>query len=110
MAIVDVIRKRVRTATLSRSAAAVITDGYAAPGAATTSEIDVHDQPLTPEEIRNLPPGQNATDWRNIWSETQLILRDRVTVGGKTYTVQRDEFWREGPFYHVQAVVTEDIL
>lgn len=108
MAVADVIRRRTQQVTLSRPSAAVITDGYAAPGTPTVSTIAAHVQPLQPQEVRDLPPGQNATDWRNVWSETELKINDQVTVDGLVLTVKRDEFWKEGTFYRVQATITRD--
>lgn len=110
MPIVDVIRKRVRTATLERPGATVRTSGYAAEGVPTTSEIEAHVQPLSPQELRSLPPGQNGTDIRNVWSETELKRRDYITIDSKRMLIDSVEYWPEGPFYRARAVITEDVL
>lgn len=110
MPIVDVIRKRAKKLPLERPGVAVRNEGYASEGPPDPLTISAHAQPLSPKEIRDLPPGQNATDWRNIWSEEEMIFSDRITSEGKKYTVKRIEYWPEGPFYRAAAVKTEDVL
>ena len=92
MAVVDVVRSRVKTLALERPGATVNTDGFATKAAPVVSTIEAHAQPLSPKEIRDLEPGQNATDWRNIWSEEEMFLSDVITSLGKKYTIKRVEF------------------
>jgi len=99
----DVIRRRGRNYTVSRPGSPTITDGYAVAGTPTAITVFAHVQPLSGEELRNLPPGQNATDWRIVWSIEELQLRDVITIDGDTYSVQRLMPWQD----HWQAHVTK---
>jgi len=110
MAVVDAVRSRVKTLVLERPGATVNIDGFASKADPSTSTIAAHAQPLSPQEIRDLPAGQDATGWRNIWSEEQMFLSDVITSLGKKYTIKRVEYWPEGEFYRAQGVITEDNL
>ena len=110
MAVVDVVRARAKPLQLERPGATINTDGFATKGAPVVSTIEAHAQPLSPQEVRDLEPGQNATAWRNIWSEEEMRVSDVITSLGKKYTVKRIEFWPEGNFYRAQGVITEDVI
>jgi len=110
MPVIDVIRSRAQTYQLIRPGTATLNQGYAVEAAPTIIPTDAHIQPLTPKQIRDLPPGQNATDWRNIWSEQEMRISDRITENGVTFTVKTIEYWEEGQFYHATAVITLDTL
>lgn len=110
MAVVDVVRARATTLQVERPGGTVNTDGFATKAAPVISTIEVHAQPLSPKEVRDLAPGQNATDWRNFWSEEEIKISDVITSVGKKYTIKRVEFWPEGEFYRAQGVITEDLL
>jgi hypothetical protein len=62
------------------------------------------------EQLRNLPPGQNSSDWRNVWSMQQLLIKDRIQIDGQWFIVQREEEWVEGQFWHGQASIIRDTL
>ena len=108
MAVIEVIRRRAVTLSIQRPVAAVITDGFAVPGTPQVVTVRGYHQPLSPREVRNLPPGQDASDWRNIWSEDEVLIRDRVTLGAEVFTVERVERWPEGPHWKSQAVIVKD--
>lgn len=110
MAVVDVVRARAKTLILERPGATVNVDGFATKADPTASTIEAHAQPLSPQEIRDLPSGQDAMAWRNIWSEEEMIISDVITSVGKKYTIKKVEFWPEGEFYRAQGVVTQDVL
>jgi len=112
MAVVEVVRVRAKPCIRERPGATVRNEGYAAKGTPVPTDIQAHIQPLSAQEIRDLPPGQNAIDWRNIWSESDLALNDRITraTGGDTFTVKRTEYWEEGQFYRAAAVIVRDTV
>lgn len=110
MSAVNVIRRRVKKYNLTRAAVPTIVDGISTPGTPTTTEIDAYQQPMTAKELRNLPPGQNSGEWRNIWSEIQMKLTDVMDINGLPFTVQKVVLWEEGPFYIANANHTEDVL
>ena len=110
MAVVDAVRARTKTLQLERPGITVNTDGFATKAVPAVSTIEAHAQPLSPKEVRDLEPGQNATAWRNIWSETEMKVSDVITSSGKKYTIKRVEYWEEGLFYRAQGVITEDLL
>jgi hypothetical protein len=89
----DVIRRHGRTYSVSRPGVVTVTDGYAIPGAPATITVFAHAQTLSGEELRNLPPGENSADWRIVWSLDELQLRDKITIDGDAYSVQRISPW-----------------
>ncbi len=68
-----------------------------------------HMQPLSPKELRLVPPGLNTLEWWHIWALSELMESDEVTDGtAPTVTVQKLESWKEGPFWHAQATKVTD--
>ena len=111
MPVKDVIRRRQINVTLSRPASKAVSKGFAQPATLTTSTIKAHVQPLSPKEKRDLPPGQNAIDWRNFWSYlSDLKINDRITTGGVTYLIKNVIFWDEGEFYQAQGSKVSDTI
>lgn len=110
MSAVDVIRRRVTPHTLTRPGAHAIVDGIATPAAGSDITIDAYSQPMSPKELRNLPPGQNAGEWRNVWTEDSIKIRDVITINGNGFTVQRVSVWEEGPFTIANVNRIEDVL
>lgn len=110
MSSADVIRFRSQPYTVQRPAAPTVTDGYAIPNTPTTLTITAHVQPLNTKELRNLLPGQNGSDWRNIWSLDLIRLRDRILIEGRYYTLQSEATWTQGSFWHAQVVYVLDTL
>lgn len=108
MGVLDVIRRHQVTLTLERPGAVSIVDGFAVEGAPTQSQIQAAIQPMSPEELRNVPEGQNTLDWRNVWSQSELRVRDQVIQSGRNFTIQRVEHWPEGGFYKAQAVAVDE--
>jgi hypothetical protein len=84
---------------------------YLKKGTPATTTIQAHVQPLSPKEIRDLPPGQNAIDWRNVWSTTDdLLIGDIITVGGISYRLKSAIYWEEGEFYQGQGSKVSDTI
>ncbi len=110
MPAIELIRRRAKSYTLTRPGTATIVDGIATPPAATNIDIEAVQQPMTAKELRNLPPGQNAGEWRNIWSEYEMKLADMITINNLPFTVQRVTLWEDGPFFIANANRTEDVL
>jgi hypothetical protein len=111
MSVKSVIIRRQKPVQRSRPGVATIVDGKGQKPTPTTTTIQAHVQPLTPKQIRDLPPGQNAIDWRNIWSTTDnLIIKDVITTGGISYRLKSVIFWEEGEFYHGQGSKVFDTL
>ena len=106
----DVIKRRAKTYVLTRPGASTIVDGVATPGTGTDTDIEAVIQPMTAKELRNLPPGQNAGEWLNVWSEALMKMTDEITYSGVKYTVQRVALWEDGPFYIANASHTFDTL
>ena len=111
MPVKDVIRKRQINVTLGRPASKTVAGGYAQAAALSTSTIKAHVQPLSPKEKRDLPPGQNAIDWRNVWSYlSELKINDRITTGGVTYLIKNVIYWDEGEFWQAQGSKVSDTI
>lgn len=107
---IDVIKRHGRKLAVQTPKAKTITDGYAIDNGSTQRYVIGTIQPLSPKELRNMPEGQNAADWRNVWSVSELLLRDRVQIDSQWYTVQRVEFWDEGKFWKAQVTRAIDKL
>lgn len=110
MDVSNVIRTRAIDYTVNRPIAPTNDKGYLTPGSSTALTLKSHVQPLTFQQIRNLKPGQNASDWRNIWSLSEIKLLDSYIIEGSTFTVERQEYWKEGGFYKAQATRVRDTL
>ncbi len=111
MSVKSVIIRRQKAVSRSRPGAAIRAGGYAKKGIPTVTTIQAHVQPLSPKEIRDLPPGQNAVDWRNVWSTTDdLLINDTITTGGVSYRLKNAIFWEEGEFYQAQGSKVSDTI
>jgi hypothetical protein len=110
MAAVDVIRRRGRQVIVNRPRAPVVTNGFLVDADPQRFKLTVVEQPLSGEELRNLDPGQNALDWRNVWADGELALRDTLELADGIYTVQRLLPWIEGKFTHAQVARAVDEL
>ncbi len=110
MPVTDVIRRRVKKYNLTRRGTGAIVDGISTPGATFVLEIDAHQQPMTAKELRNLPPGQNSGEWRNVWTEDNIRITDQIDIAGLIFTVQRVTLWDDGPYYLANVNRTEDTV
>jgi len=110
MSAVDVIKRKVKDYTLTRASSPTIVDGVSTPGTPVTSVIKAYIQPMTSKDLRNLPQGQNAGEWINIWTENPIQIIDEVPFRGVQFTVQRVSLWDDGPFYIANANHTYDTL
>ncbi len=111
MSVKSVIIRRQKAVSRTRRAAGTISGGFGQAGTPTTTTIQAHVQPLSPKEIRDLPPGQNAIDWRNFWSTTDdLVIDDVIAVNGISYRLKNAIFWEEGEFYQGQGSKVSDTV
>ena len=112
MAVKSVIIRHQKTVTLSRPSAETVTNGYAVPGTPTVdTSFLAAVQPLSPKELRNLPPGQNASDWRSFWSLSEMKLKDIITApDGNQYVIQSRIYWDDGEFWQAQGSKVHDTL
>lgn len=108
----DVIRRRGGPITITRPVPLTVVDGYVlASGPAPTVTVIGTIQPLSGQELRNLPPGQNAIDWRSVWALSEIKLRDRITVDGQLFTIEHIDDWAAaGGFWRGQAVRVKDVV
>ena len=104
MSVLGTIRKRSSTQPLIRSMGSTVIDRVNTPNTPLTTTIDVHIQPLSDKELRNVPEGQNTLEWVNIWSVSEIKNKDVISI----YTVQKVKYWAEGPFWKAQAVKVTD--
>ncbi len=100
MSVTRTIRRHSSSKTLIRLNGFTVVNRVNTPNAKTNTTIDVHVQPLSAKELRNVPEGQNTMQWVNMWSLTEIKEQDLIDV----YTVQKVKYWPEGPFWHAQAV------
>ena len=107
----QVIRKYQITLSLLRPGAETRSDGIPTRAAGTPQDFIAHIQPLTPQEIRHLPEGEDARNWRNVWvidglNAVEPQINDEITDpdDGQTLIVQKVEHWREGGFRKAQCL------
>lgn len=111
MSVVDVIRRRLETVALERRAGITIVDGFQTEGTPATSNIEAHVQQAQAKDLRNLPPGQSTQDWKAIWTETQLLNADRITVDGVQYTVMFLDDWEDlGGFFKALMTDVDEVI
>lgn len=110
MSVVDVIRRRYETVALERRDDLTVVDGFTNEGTPITSNIQAHVQQAQQKDMRNAPEGQRSQDWRVFWTETELLVADRLTVSSIEYIVQSVEFWDQGPFYKAMATEIDDTI
>jgi hypothetical protein len=112
MSVKSVIIRRQKPIQRSRPGVATIVDGKGHKPTPTTTTIQAHVQPLNPKQIRDLPPGQNAIDWRNVWTvePSDILINDVITTGGISYRLKSAIFWEEGEFYQAQGSKVSDTL
>jgi len=103
MALTDLIAEYAVPVTVYRPGVTTTVDGYRTRAPDTVINTEVHFQPMSPKELRNVPEGQNTLEWYVGWSEIELKVKDKIDMGGIAVTVQRREYWPEGPFWKVQA-------
>lgn len=109
MPVSDVVRRRGYDIIFTRPGAATIDNGYAIPGSPTTLTVRGTIQPLSGEEIRNLPPGQNSVDWRSVWCTSAVQMRDQLTIDGELFTIQQIDDWAvDGSYFRARAVRVRD--
>jgi len=72
-------------------------DGFVSRGTPDQIEIQAAVMPLTTREIRNLPEGEDARNWRLLltFDPLGIELNDEVKIGTIRYSVQRVEDWSE---------------
>ena len=101
MSVKSVIIRRQKAVQRSRPGTEANVGGFIQKATPTTTTIQAHVQPLSPKEIRDLPPGQNAIDWRNVWTvePNDILINDVITAGGIQYRLKGAIFWEEGEFY-----------
>ena len=106
---IKTIRRNAKTYSMKLAGAdAYGDDGFATAAATTPADISAHIQPAGPKELRNVPEGQNRLQWIVIWSESDLPEKAVVTYGGVGFTIQKVEFWSDGPFYKAMAAKVID--
>lgn len=84
-------------------------NGYAVKTYAASATFEAVIQPLRPDELRNMPEGQNNLDWLKIYSLTSVALKDLITYRGFDYEIQKIAIFEDlGPHYRAYAVKVKD--
>jgi hypothetical protein len=110
----DPISRFSKTVTFHRFEPGTMVKGRWTPGEEILGEDDAPltaqmvIQPLKPSDSALLPEGERISDWRRIWSKTQLLVsnqEDRITGdvvdhGGQKWVVSMQEDWSEFAFQH----------
>jgi len=111
--VIDVIRHYATDLTVLRPYAEKEVDGYVTKSTALVVPpypgARGHMQTYSPKELRNVPEGQNTLEWWHVWTLFEIKEDDRITDGVVPYiTVERIEFWRQGPLWHGHGVKITD--
>ena len=107
-AMLKTIRSNAKDYVLTTAGTESYVNGYAVKATPTESTIKAHIQPMGAKELRNVPEGQNTLKWITAWSEVDLPEKYKITYGSVLYTIQKTEFWDDGPFYKAAAVHVDD--
>lgn len=110
MSVTDVIRRNSETLAVERRQGLNVVDGFQVEGAPSTFNIEGHIQQAQRKDLANLPEGQRTQDWRVLWTETAILVADRVSETAIEYIVQSVEFWKQGPFYKALMTEVEDVI
>lgn len=99
----EVVKDFAVAVSLYRPGAVQTNEGYENRAAGTTVTIQSVIQPIDPKTLARLPEGERATDWRQLWSLTQLKLNDEVTYGD-IWVIEKINDWTEaGNFWNALA-------
>jgi hypothetical protein len=80
--------------TVTRRTAGTRVGGRWTAGASTGFPVQLCVQPPTGRELRDLPEGARGDDVRVVYTATELLLRDEITLeDGDQYAVIRAERW-----------------
>jgi len=96
----NTVKRNAKPKPLIRSTGFTVVNRVNTPNTPINSTINVHIQPLSAEELRNVPEGQNTMQWVNMWSVEEIKNSDLID----TFTVQKTTHWEEGGFWVAQAV------
>ena len=81
------------TYTVTRRASDTYTAGIRTVGASSTFTIDASLQPVTGRDLRALPEGRRAEDFRVLWTKSaELRLEpnpDTIAIGSETFEIYR---------------------
>jgi len=77
------------TITISRKAEGTYVNGHPVDGTETNLTIKANVQPLTGDEILQLPEADRQKDVRKLFSSSEILYNDIVTYKSKNYEVQR---------------------
>lgn len=107
-AMLKTIKRNARSYSLTSQGSESFVDGYVVKSTESDQTIKAHIQPMNEKELRQVPELQNTLQWIVIWSEISLPVKDKITYGGVIFTIQKVEFWDDGPFYRAKAVHVEE--
>lgn len=90
------------TVTVTRTAPGAYANGEYVPGATSTFTTTMSVQPINGRELLNLPEAQRTRQWVKGYSPVELITAnqtssikaDLVSYNGRSYEVQKVEYWQ----------------
>ncbi len=107
--LLEAIESEVVNVTLVRRTAGLNVRGYGTETVDSTTVIKAAIQPMGDRELRNMPEGQNTLEWWNLWSESELRVRDLVTgPQGVQLTIQKIKERHEGVYFRASATRVTD--
>jgi len=95
---------------VTRHSAGAYVDGRWAAAAATNLNVAGVVQPVTGKDLQLLPEGTAISDSRKVWTTTELLPSDAITIGGKVYNVISVMPWegRNGDD-HFECIVAKEL-
>lgn len=77
----------------TRYAAGSVTDGVKARGTGAAVTITAHVQPISGADLQALPEGRRTDEVKAVFTSDELHTRDRLTIEGDVYEVDKVETW-----------------
>jgi hypothetical protein len=92
------------TYTRTRYAAGTIADGVKTRGAGATATITASVQPLSGQDLQALPEGRRTDEVKAVFTTSELLTRDRLSIDGEVFEVDKVEPWPAFGLSYFRAV------
>ncbi len=96
---------KIETITLTRKAAGTYVNGHYVEGAGASSSIEANVQPLTGNEVLQLPEADRYRESWKVFSSSEIRVDDVITRSGKTYVVGPVKDYSVHSLPHYEAIM-----
>ena len=91
--------------TISRKADSTYVNGHPVDEAETNPEIKANVQPLSGDEILQLPEADRQKDVKKLFSTSEILVNDIVPYNSKNYEVQKVRDFSDHRLPHYKAIM-----